>query len=143
MSLRAAQPLPPDAFGWLTDGRLALAELAEDAIDTVRALRRRCICASARSAGNIRDTTRSSSIATAAARSTPTPGRERLYLLELSDPISAGEANIASSEVERTGDLRISFSPGGSFSAPGAMTMPPAVPRSSSSTFRRGRHREL
>jgi hypothetical protein len=36
-------------------------------------------------------------------------GDSSLYLLELPDPISAGEANIASSELDAAGNLRISF----------------------------------
>ena len=46
-------------------------------------------------------------------------GADHVYLLELSNPISTGEANIASSELEKSGDLRISFHRG-SFSGPGA-----------------------
>ena len=122
MSLtRAAQPLPPDAFGWLTDGRLALAELAEDAIDTVRALR---AADALRQRGAVLETSGHYQVFVDRHRGNSLYAlrlsRERLYLLELSDPISAGEANIASSEVERTGDLRISFHRG-SFSAPGAI----------------------
>jgi hypothetical protein len=42
---------------------------------------------------------------------------DRLYLLEIPDRISSGEANIASSELDRSGNLRISFHHG-MFSTP-------------------------
>ncbi len=116
----AAQPLPPDAFGWLTDGRPALVELAEDAVDTVRALR---AADALRQRGAVLETSGHYQVFVDRHRGNSLYalrlGRERLYLLELSDPISAGEANIASSEVDRTGDLRIAFHRG-SFSASGA-----------------------
>ncbi len=118
---RAAQPLPPDAYGWLTDRRPALVELAEDAIDTVRALR---AADALRQRGAVLETSGHYQVFVDQHRGNSLYalrlGKERLYLLELSDPISAGEANIAGSEVDRTGDLRISFHRG-SFSAPGAV----------------------
>ncbi len=118
---RSARPLPPDAFAWLTDGRPGLAELAEDAIDTVRALR---AADALRQRGAVLETSGHYQVFVDQQRGNSLYalrlGRDQLFLLELSDPISAGEANIASSEVDRTGDLRISFHRG-SFSAPGAM----------------------
>ena len=120
-STRAVQPLPPDAYGWLTDRRPALVELTEDAIDTVRALR---AADALRQRGAVLETSGHYQVFVDQHRGNSLYalrlGQERLYLLELSDPISAGEANIAGSEVDRTGDLRISFHRG-SFSAPGAV----------------------
>jgi len=117
---RSAQPLPHDAYRWLTDGRPATAELVEDAIDTVRALR---AADALRQRGAVLETSGHYQVFVDQHRGNSLYalrlGRERLYLLELSDPISAGEANIAASEVDRTGDLRISFHRG-AFSAPGA-----------------------
>src|SRR5919197_649677 len=44
---------------------------------------------------------------------------DRLFLLRLDSPLSAGEANVRKAEVTPTGDLRISFHRG-RFSSPGA-----------------------
>jgi hypothetical protein len=109
-----------DAFRWFLSGEAVVQELVADAIDTVRTLR----CADA-----LRQ--RGTALATSAAyeifidhRSGSAVyalrlGDDQLYLLEMSDPISAGEANIASSELDSTGDLRISFHRG-AFSGPSA-----------------------
>ncbi len=105
--------LQADSFQWLEsphpDGQALLADI----IDTLRVLR----CADAlRQRGEVLKTSgsyevfidRTSGNAIYALRY----GSDQLYLLELDDPISAGEANIASSELDREGNLRISFQRG-------------------------------
>ena len=37
------------------------------------------------------------------------PDENHLYLLEITDPISAGESNLSTSQIEISGDLRVSF----------------------------------
>jgi hypothetical protein len=109
-----------EAFCWLLSDEAALQELVADAIDTLRALRcadalRQRGTALATSAGYEIFVDHRSGSAVYALRL----GRDQLHLLEMSDPISAGEANIASSELDPAGDLRISFHRG-DFSGPGA-----------------------
>lgn len=99
-----------DAFRWLHSDQVTLQELAADAIDTLRALRsadalRQRGTVLATSAGYEIFVDHRSGNAVYALRL----GGDKLYLLEMSDPISAGEANIASSELDPAGDLRISF----------------------------------
>ncbi len=117
---RFAHLFPDTAYGWLVDGSPALAEFVDDVIDTLRALR---AADALRRRGTLLETSghyqifvdRRSGNAMYALRL----DQDRLFLLELSDRISAGEANIASSELEPSGDLRISFHRG-HFSADGA-----------------------
>ena len=109
-----------EAFRWMLSGEAALQELVADAIDTLRALRcadalRQRGTALATSAGYEIFVDHRSGSAVYALRL----GGDQLHLLEMSDPISAGEANIASSELDPAGDLRISFHRG-DFSGPGA-----------------------
>ena len=99
-----------DAFAWLTTTDGPLHDLAQDAIDTVRALR----CADAlRQRGTVLRTSAGYEIyvngQTANAVFSLRLGADRLYLLELPGPISAGEANMASSELDPCGDLRVTF----------------------------------
>jgi hypothetical protein len=99
-----------EGFGWLLASDTPGRALRDDVIDTVRALR----CADAlRQRGTALKTSgnceifvdQSSANAVFALRL----GNERLYLLEASDPISAGEANLSSGELDRDGNLRIGF----------------------------------
>jgi hypothetical protein len=99
-----------DAFLWLTSENTDLRELADDVIDTLRALR----CADAlRQRGTVLKTSGNYEVfvdqRTANAVYALRLDEEHLYLLELPDRIGAGEANIASSELDRDGNLRISF----------------------------------
>ena len=98
------------AFAWLIDSHPALQALAQDVIDTLRTLR----CADAlRQRGTVLKTSGGYEIflnqETANAIYALRLGSDRLYLLELTDMISSGEANIASSEMDPAGDLRISL----------------------------------
>jgi hypothetical protein len=94
--------------------------LLQDAIDTVRALR----CADAlRQRGIVQKTSGGYEIfvsqQTGNALCSLRFGDGQLYLMELDQPLSAGEANIAGSALTRAGDLRIAFHRG-SFSEQGA-----------------------
>jgi hypothetical protein len=102
--------LDSEPFQWLVAPQPQVRELVDDVIDTLRVLR----CADAlRQRGTVLKTSGSYEIfvdqdsgqAIYALRH----GETELYLLELPDVFGAGEANIASSELDRNGDLRISF----------------------------------
>lgn len=109
------------AYTWLISPVPETRALVDDVIDTLRALR----CADAlRQRGTTLETSghheifvdRSTGNTVYALR----VNDDRLYLLELYDPICAGEANIASSEIDGDGNLRISFHRG-SFDDPEAV----------------------
>ena len=104
---RTARPAAGASFAWL---ELADPALVDDVVDTLRALR----CADAlRQRGTALKTSGNYEIfvdersgnAIYALR----PDDGHLYLLEVTDPIAAGEANLASSQLDANGDLRISF----------------------------------
>ncbi len=97
-------------FLWLEPTDSAGREWLDDTIDTLRALR----CADAlRQRGTALKTSgnyeifidRSSASAIFAMR----PDAQRQFLLEVPDPVSAGEANLSSSELDSAGNLRIGF----------------------------------
>ncbi|MBN9307939.1 hypothetical protein [Devosia sp.] len=99
-----------DGFAWLEPSDGAGRDLVDDVLDTVRVLR----CADAlRQRGTALKTSGNNEIFvdqhSANAIFALRLGGERLYLLEISDPISAGEANLSSSELDRDGNLRIAF----------------------------------
>lgn len=116
---RAADASAPDigyanfqreAYYWLSARDAATRALADDVIDTLRALR----CADAlRQRGTVLKTSGQYEIfidqRTANAIYALRLEDERLFLLDVPDYVGAGEANIASSEVDREGNLRISF----------------------------------
>lgn len=116
---RFSPTFPDHAYLWL-DTNPASTDLMDDAIDTVRALR---AADALRQRGTTLETSGHYQVfvdqhhgnAIYALRL----GAAKLFMLELSDPISAGEANIACTELERTGDLRFSFHRG-LFRNPGA-----------------------
>lgn len=102
-----------DAFRWMISPHPKLQELVADVTDSLRALR----CADAlRQRGAVLKTSGSYEIfvnqhsgnAVYALRQRD----EQLFLFESPDPVSAGEANIASSELDPAGDLRLSFARG-------------------------------
>lgn len=108
-----------ESFGWLFADHSAARTLTADVIDTLRALR----CADAlRQRGGVLKTSgnyevfidHSSAQAVYALRW----GDDRLYLLSASCAISVGEANIAGSELDARGNLRIAFHRG-AFADPG------------------------
>lgn len=110
-----------EAYQWLVADEPALMELVADVIDTLRLLR----CADAlRQRGTVLKTSGGYEIfvdqQTANAVFALRLGDDRLYLLRGLSPISAGEANLASSEMDPGGHLRISFHRGG-FSSGGAV----------------------
>ncbi len=97
-------------FAWLEAGSAAGREVVADVIDTLRALR----CADAlRQRGTLLKTSGQYEIfvdeRTANAVYAFRPDEEHLYLLEINDPISAGESNLASSQLDAGANLRVSF----------------------------------
>lgn len=114
------QRIEDEAFLWLLAESPAIQALQVDVIDTLRALR----CADAlRQRGTVLTTSSGYEIfvdqRSANALFGLRLGSDRLYLLEVRMAISAGEANLASSELDAACDLRISFHHG-SFSDEGA-----------------------
>ncbi len=117
---RFANHFPDEAFCWLVDPSPECQALVEDVIDTCRVLR---AADALRQRGTVLETSGGYQIfvdqrhgcAVYAFRL----GQKQHYMLEMDEPISAGEANIASSALEHSGDLRISFHRG-YFSAEGA-----------------------
>ncbi len=109
-----------ESFAWMLEDTPGARRLLQDAIDTVRALR----CADAlRQRGTVQKTSGGYEVfvsqQTGNALCTLRFGDERLFLMELDLPLSAGEANIAGSVVTREGDLRVTFHRG-SFTEPDA-----------------------
>lgn len=99
-----------DAFQWLVSADGRVRELVCDVLDTLRALR----CADAlRQRGTVLKTSGSYEVfvdqKTANAIYALRLGEDELFLLAISEPLPAGEANIASSEIDRDGNLRIAF----------------------------------
>lgn len=99
-----------EAYSWLVSDHPAVQALRADVIDTLRTLR----CADAlRQRGTVLKTSGSYEIfidqmsgnAIFALRE----GDNHLYMLELSNPLSSGEANLASSELDHEGNLRVGF----------------------------------
>jgi len=110
-----------ESFSWMLENTPGAMRLVQDAIDTVRALR----CADAlRQRGTVQKTSGGYEVfvsqQTGNALCTLRFGDERLFLMELDLPLSAGEANIAGSALMREGNLRVTFHRG-SFSEPDAM----------------------
>ena len=111
-----------ESFAWLVSENCEVRYLVEDVIDTLRALR----CADAlRQRGTVLNTSGGYQIfvdgGTAnAIHAFKKGGDEMLLLLETDDPMAAGEANVASSELTIDGDLRISFHRG-AFDSPEAV----------------------
>ena len=109
-----------ESFRWMVTGTPGAMRLLQDAMDTVRALR----CADAlRQRGTVQKTSGGYEIfvsqQTANALCSLRFGDDRLYLMELDQPLSAGEANIAGSALMHEGDLRVAFHRG-SFTEPDA-----------------------
>lgn len=99
-----------ESYRWLVAPRAELRALTADVIDTLRALR----CADAlRQRGTVQKTSASYEVyinqQTGHAECALRLSDDKLYLLELPDPMAAGEANLAGVELDRAGNLRISF----------------------------------
>jgi len=102
--------LESDRFEWLEVADEAGREVVADVVDSLRALR----CADAlRQRGTMLKTSGQYEIfvdkRTANAVYALRDANESLYLLEVLDPVSAGESNLSSSQLDADGDLRISF----------------------------------
>ena len=99
-----------DAFRWMEASHSATRQLAQDVIDTLRALRS---ADALRQRGTVLKTSGNYEVfvdqRTSNAIYALRLDDEHLYLLEIPDRISAGEANVASSELDNEGNLRISF----------------------------------
>jgi CRP-like cAMP-binding protein len=109
------------AFSWLISPDPDIQQLTLDAIDTVRALR----CADAlRQRGTTFTTSAGYDVivnpeTANAVYALQSGDRAQQFLLEGKDPISAGEANMANSMLDREGNLRLSFTRG-AFATPEA-----------------------
>lgn len=106
-----------DAFRWLTGTQWELLELVADVMDTVRALR----CADAlRQRGTTLHTSGNYQLfvdqATAHAVCAIETGG-KTFLVSVPDLMAGGEANLAGSELDRQGNLRVSFHHGAFASA--------------------------
>ena len=109
-----------EGFAWLVDSHPDSQALAHDVIDALRVLR----CADAlRQRGTVLRTSGGYEVfidqRTAYALYALRLGNEHLFLLEHYDPVSIGEANLATIELDATCDLRLEFHRG-SFSSPAA-----------------------
>lgn len=117
---RFSHHFPDQAFLWLIDDNPMLQSLVEDVVDSLRALR---AADALRQRGTVLVTSGGYPVFVDQATGSNVYAlrleEDQLYLLAAPNIIGAGEANIASSELEPSGDLRISFHRG-SFSTPGA-----------------------
>ncbi len=115
------------AFAWLVSSHPEVRALADDAIDTVRALR---AADSLRQRGLVLKTSGGYEMfisrITGRAVYSLQASDGRLYLLEVPDLLSAGEAILAGSELDGNGDLRIAFHRG-AFDTPAATDYAVAV----------------
>ena len=105
-----ARPADPGAFAWLDLAAGPVEALIDDVIDTLRALR----CADAlRQRGTVLKTSGSYEVFVDARSANAVyalrPDDAHLYLLEIADPIAAGEANLSGCQFEAGGDLRVAF----------------------------------
>jgi hypothetical protein len=102
-----------DAFAWLDSAHPAHRALAEDALDAVRLVR---AADALRQRGTTLRTAAGYEIfidaETGQAVSLRASAGDRLFLLRLDSPLSAGEANVRKAEVTPSGDLRVSFHQG-------------------------------
>ena len=110
-----------DAFAWLDSPDPAHTALAIDAVDAVRLVR---VADALRQRGTALRTAAGYEIfidveTGQAVFSLRTVAGDRLFLLRVDSPLSAGEANLRKAVLTRNGDLRISFHRG-RFSSPAA-----------------------
>jgi len=111
-----------DSFSWLVSPHPEMRALTDDVVDTLRALR---AADALRQRGTVQKTSGGYEVfisqQTGGAIYALRLGSDRLYLLETSNEMSAGEANVAGTEIDRAGNLRISFHRG-SFGSEAAFT---------------------
>ena len=110
-----------DAFAWLDSAAPAHGALAIDAVDAVRLVR---VADALRQRGSTLRTAAGYEIfidveTGQAVFGLRASAGDRLFLLRVDNPLSAGEANVRRAVVTRSGDLRISFHRG-RFSSPAA-----------------------
>jgi CRP-like cAMP-binding protein len=99
-----------DSFRWLVSTHEKARALVDDVIDTLRALR----CADAlRQRGTVLKTSGGYEVfvdrETANAIYALRMAEGQMFLLKVSNPLAAGEANLASSQLDPSGNLRVSF----------------------------------
>lgn len=107
-----------DSFRWLVSDHRKTRALVADVVDTLRALR----CADAlRQRGTVLKTSGGYEVfvdrETANAIYALHMGEDQMFLLEVPDALAAGEANLASGQLDPLGNLRVSFHRG-AFSDP-------------------------
>lgn len=99
-----------DSFSWLVAGGAEIERLVDDVVDTLRALR---AADALRQRGTVQKSSGGYEVfisqQTGGAVYAFRLGSDQMYMLEIGDRMSAGEANIASTELDRAGNLRISF----------------------------------
>jgi hypothetical protein len=99
-----------DSFSWLVADGAEIDSLVDDVIDTLRALR---AADALRQRGTVQKSSGGYEVfisqQTGGAVYALRLGNDQMYLLEIHDRMSAGEANIASTELDQAGNLRISF----------------------------------
>ncbi|MFN8470905.1 MAG: hypothetical protein U0822_01685 [Anaerolineae bacterium] len=99
-----------EPFAWLISEDKATRQMAGDVIDTIRVLR---AADALRQRGTVLKTSGGHETyvdqTTGAAIYALRSNKGEMFLLTAPDPISAGEANIASSDIDPSGNLRISF----------------------------------
>lgn len=99
-----------ESFGWLVAPGAQVGTLVDDVVDTLRALR---AADALRQRGAVQKSSGGYEIfisqQTGGAVYAMRLGNDQMYLFEIHDRMSAGEANTASSELDREGNLRISF----------------------------------
>lgn len=99
-----------DSFSWLVATGSEIESFVDDVIDTLRALR---AADALRQRGTVEKSSGGYEVfisqQTGGAIYAFRLGNDQMYLVEIHDPISAGEANIASTDLDRAGNLRISF----------------------------------
>lgn len=99
-----------DSFSWLVARGAEIDSFVDDITDTLRALR---AADALRQRGTVQKSSGGYEVfisqQTGGAVYALRLGSDQMYLFEIYDRMSAGEANIASSELDRAGNLRISF----------------------------------
>ena len=107
------QDFREQGFSWLVSADEQVSQLVDDVVDTLRALRS---ADALRQRGTVLKTSGNYEVfvdqRSANAVYALRLDEGHLYLLEVPDRISAGEANVASSELDPDGNLRISFDRG-------------------------------
>ncbi|HRW11278.1 MAG TPA: hypothetical protein P5121_39535, partial [Caldilineaceae bacterium] len=111
---RFYQDFAHDSFLWLITAEPVVQDLVLDVVDTLRCLR---AADALRQRGTVLKTSAAHEImvdhqSANAVYALRSHNDTKLFFIEAQDPISAGEANLAGSELDRDGNLRIAFQRG-------------------------------